>query len=108
MFIDVNTYQVSVYYNIYLINIVFFRCRVVSIAKAQEVELRKMHEIILLIKIEWSRNFPRNALCSRKSALVIGLHKLNTTIEAMKLKLCVENEKRIENSGCLIKAHKEH
>ena len=54
MNIDISACQASVHCNAHLTKTAFFRCGVMSIAKAQEIELKKTHEDPILIKMELS------------------------------------------------------
>ena len=67
-----------------------------------------MHEEPLLIKMGLSRTIPRNALCMRKSVLGIRLHLTSAAIEVIKLKLCIENKRRMGNTGNFIELHEEY
>ena len=62
MNLDVNTYQVVVYYNVHMIKSVFFGCRVINITKKQEKELKRLYEEPILRKMDFSTKFIRNTL----------------------------------------------
>jgi len=90
--LDINLYQASVYYHIYMIKSVFFGCRVIQLKLRQEKELKQLYEEPLLIKISFSRKFPRKVLYMRKIALGIGIMSLRTIIDTLKLKLFIGNK----------------
>ena len=73
MNIDINPFQVVIYCNIYIIKLVYFRCRIIALYKNEEIKLKRIYEVLLLLKIGFSKNFPRTALYSRKSTLGIRL-----------------------------------
>ena len=105
MNIDINPYQASVYFNVYMIKSVFFGCGVINLNEKQELELRKLYEEPMLIKLGFSRNFPRKVLYMRKSALGIGLMAPKTIIDTMKLKLYIGNVRRIGNATQALDIH---
>ena len=100
-----NACQASVHHNVCLIKTVFFGYSVINITKAQEEELKKMHEKPILIGL--SRNYPRKVLCMRKSTLRIGLMEPRTIIDVLKFKTCIRCKLRIGNSGECTTAHEE-
>ena len=74
-------------YNVCLIKKVYFGCGIMHVSKQQEKELKKIYEPVLLKKLGLSENFPRSALCSRKTALGVGLLAPRTIIDVLTLKL---------------------
>ena len=96
MNIDINSYQAAMYFNVYMIKSVYFRCRMVNMNQQQEKELQRICKEPILIKLGLSRKFPRTVLCSRKSVLGVGLMLPSALIATLKLKLCIRN-KRAEN-----------
>jgi len=71
----------------------------------QELELKKLYEEPILMKLGFSRNFPRKVLYMRKSALGIGLMTPKTIIDIMKLKLYVGNVRKIGNAQKALEIH---
>jgi len=92
MNMDINSYQASVYYNIYMIRLVFFGCGVIELHIREEKELRRICEEPLLVKLGLSKKFPWAALYTRKSALGVGLMKPSTIIAMLKMKQYVGNK----------------
>ena len=72
MSIDINLHQAAVHYNTHMIKSFYFGYGVVQLNKGQENELKRLHEALLLVKLELSKNFPCHVLCSRKSILGVG------------------------------------
>ena len=86
---DVNQFQAATHYNAYVIKSVCFRCRIVELNDQKEKELIRTCEESLLVKHGLSRKFPRSVLCSRISALVVGIMTPRTMIETLKAKSCL-------------------
>jgi len=90
----------SMYYNMYLIKMVYFGCGVMSLTPQQEIILKKIYEPIILKKLGLSKNFPRAVLYSRKTALGVGLIAPRTIVDELSLKLYLGHrraEDRISN-----------
>ena len=104
---DINSYQASVYYNIYLIKTVYFGCGIIELNDKQERELKRIYKEPILNKLGFSKKFPRNVLYARKSALGIGLMEPNTIIAMLKLKLYVGSKRGRGNSWESVKVQEE-
>ena len=63
----------------------FFGSGILCLTDAQEKELKRTCEEPTLMKLDLSNKFPRAALCSRKSALGVGLMEPSTIIDVLKL-----------------------
>ena len=107
MNIELNPYQASVYYHVYMIKSVFFGCGVIQLNEKQEIELKRLYEEPLLMKLGFSRNFPRKVLYMRKSAFGIGIMAPKTILDTMKLKLYIGNVRRNGNAGKAIEIHQD-
>ena len=83
---DINLYQASVYFNVYIIKSVFFGCGVIELNPKEVKELKQIYEEQMLIKLGLSKKFPRTALYTKKSALGVGIIKSETIIAILKLK----------------------
>ena len=83
---DINSYQALVYFNIYMIKSIFFGCGVIELNPKEVKKLKQIYEELMLIKLGFSKKFPRIALYTRKSALGVGIIKPETTIAILKLK----------------------
>jgi len=96
------------YYNVYMIKSVYFRSGIVELNNKQEIELRRIYEELLLIKLGLSRKFPRDILHSRKSALGVGIMKPTTIIDMLKAKLFLGNVRRKGVTYVAIKLQEEY
>ena len=83
---NINPFQASIYYNTCMIESVYVGCVIVDLNDEQERELKITCEEPLLIKLGLSRKFPRNVLCSRKSALGVRIMTPKTIIDILKEK----------------------
>lgn len=72
---------------------VHFGSGVISLTEQQEIALKRIYEPVLLRKMNLSKKFPRSVLCSRKTALCIGLLAPRTTIDVLALKLHLGNQR---------------
>ena len=104
---NINSYQAAIYYNAYMIKSVCFGCGIIELSEEQEIELKKIYEEPLLIKLGLSRRFPRAVLHSRKSALGIGIMTPRTIIDILKAKLHVGNVRREGETNAAIALHEE-
>ena len=52
---DINACQAAVYFNICMIKSVHFGCGVVNLDKKQEKELKRIHEELMLMKLDLSQ-----------------------------------------------------
>ena len=77
---------VYIYYNMYLLTKVYFRCGIMKITDKQEEYLMKIYEPTILKKLGFSVKFPHNILYAWKLALGIGIIKSSTVIKTLALK----------------------
>ena len=92
MNLDINSYQASVYYNMYMIKAVLFRYSVVELHLKEEEELKRIYEEPFLQKLGLSKKFPRAVMYTRKSTLGLGIMAPSTIIALLKLKLFIGNK----------------
>ena len=90
------------YYNMYLINKVYFGCEVMSISTQQEDELKKIYEPVLLRKLRLSEKFPRRILYSRKLVLGVRLLAPRIIVDALALKLYIGHKRANKRIGKII------
>ena len=90
-----------------MIKSAYFSCRIVILRTKEDQELRKIYEAPILLKLGFSKNFPRTILCTRRSALRIGLMMPQTIIEILKLKLCIGNKRKKWNAYEAVKAQED-
>ena len=90
------------YYNMYLIEKVYFRCGVMSILPQQEYVLKQIYEPVILQKLGLSENFLRAVLYSRKTALGVGLLAPRTIIDMLAMKLYLEYQRAKDRTSLLI------
>lgn len=107
MHMDMNPYQATVYYNTYMIRSVYFGCGIITLEPREELELRRIYKGPLLVKLGFSKTYPRNTLYSRKSALGLGLMTLRTIIEILKLKMYIRTERIKGNVSEAIQAQED-
>ena len=80
---------VYVYYNIYLIKAVYFGCGIIQLTPNEEKILKAIYEEPILIKLGYSKKFPRRVLYMRKNVLGIGLLRPKTIMKILALKLYI-------------------
>ena len=80
------------YFNIYLLKNIFFRCRIVNLNEKQEKELQRMCKEMIAIKLRLRQKFSRYVLHTRRNVIGIGLIKLNTAITILTTKLFIGNK----------------
>ena len=97
-----------VYYNMYLLTKVYFRCRIMKITDKQEEHLMKIYKLIILKKLGFSIKFPCNVLYTRKSALGIGIIKPSTAIEILAPKQYIGHKRMKTNLALTIDINKEN
>ena len=78
-----------------------------KITNNQDKELRKLYETTLAKKLRLGSNFSRAAMCSRKSAVEIGLVKPKTVIAILACKLYVGNVRAKTKIGKIIRMQDE-
>ena len=105
---DINSYQALVYFNVYMIKSIFFGCRVIELNPKEVKELKKIYEEPMLIKLGFSKKFPRTAFYTRKSTLGVGIMKSETIIAILKLKQYIGNMRKLGNAGKLIRVQEEY
>ena len=108
MNVDINSYQALVYFNIYIIKSVFFGCRVIELNPKEVKELKQIYKEPMLIKLGFSKKFPRTALYIRKSVLGVEMIKPETIIAILKLKQYIRNVKKPGNAGKSIRIQEEY
>ena len=83
-----------IFFNMHLINKVYFGCGAFMITPKQEEILMKMHEPVTLRKMGFSVKFLRKIVHAQKSSLGIGLMKPSTTMTIVALKLHVGRKRK--------------
>ena len=91
-----------------MIKSVCFGCSIVDFNHRQEKELKHIYEEPLLVKLGLSRKFPRSVLCSRKSALGVGIMTPSTIIDTLKAKLHLGNVRAEGNAAKVVLVQEEH
>ena len=104
---ELSAYQTYIYFNMYLLRSVFFRCEVVKISEKQEKDLKKMYEIPLLTKLKLGEKFPRKVLYVRRIAMRVGLIQPCIAIVIVTLQLYFGNIRIESNAGNIILALEE-
>ena len=102
-----------IFFNVCLIKKVCFGCGMFVMTPKQEETLMKMHEPVMLRKMEFSMKFLRKIVHAQKSSLVIGLMKPSTIIAIFALKLCVGHKRHVSKTAEMIEinennAHVQH
>jgi len=100
-----NTYM---YYNMYLMRKVYFRCGIITIMPNQEKILMKISKSILLRKMDLSKKFPRKMLYARKSALGVELMKPLRMVAILSLKLYMGHVRAQDRIANIIKINEEN
>ena len=105
---QINLFQAAIYYNARMIKSVHFGCGAVELNHRQEKELKRICKEPLLVKIELSRKFPRSILCSRKSALGIGILTPSAIMDMFKTKLFLGKLRTEGNEAKAVAAQEEY
>ena len=105
---DINSYQVYIYFNVYMIKSVFFGYGVIELNSREEEELKRIYKEPLLIKLGLGKKFSRIVLYKRKSALGIGLMKPSIIIAILKLKSYIGNKRKQGNATKSINIQEEY
>ena len=105
---DINSYQACMYFNVYMIKSVFFGCGVIELNLKEEKELKRIYKEPMLIKLGFSKKFPRIVLYTRKSALGVELMQLSTIIAILKLKSYIGNKRKQRNTTKSINIQEEY
>ena len=79
--------QAVLYYNLYMLTSVCFRCSIIKLHEKEELELRRLHESTMLRKLGFSTNFLRKLICVSKEMLGLSLLLPSTMIAKHRLKL---------------------
>ena len=87
--VNIHPVLTHIYFNVYFMMKVYFRCGIISILDTQEKKLKPIYENTILNKFGLSEKFLHEVLYMRKSALGLGLIKPSTVIELQVLKLYV-------------------
>ena len=74
------------YFNIYMLKSVFFRCGLVSLSEMEEDEMKRTCENPTLKKLGLSAKLPREVIYMRKTALGLKLMEPNTVLSILMLK----------------------
>ena len=90
-----------------MIKYTYFGCKIVILLIKEDSELRQIYEALILLKLGFSKNFSRTALCTRRSALKIGLMTPQTIIEILKLKLYIGNKRKKGNVYKVVKVQED-
>ena len=104
---NINPFQAAIYYNAYIIKSVYFRCRIIKLTVAQEIELKRIYEILLLMKLGLGQKFSQKVLYSRKSTLEVGIITPKTIIDILKAKLYIGNVRKREETSKVIELYSE-
>ena len=99
--------QTSMYYNLYMLANVYFRCGIMKLHEKEEIELRRLYESTILRKLGFSKNFPRKIMYVSKEMLGLGLFLPSTMIAIQGLKLYLGNKRSTSNASRMINALEE-
>ena len=72
---------------------VYFRYGIIKLSDDEENELRRLYKAMLLSKLGFSVNFPRDVMYVSKEMLGLGFFLPSTMIDMYKLALFVENKR---------------
>ena len=78
-----------IFFNVYLIKIVYFGCGIVEINDRQEKYLQSIYEITIFNKLRLSKKFLRQILYARRDMIGIGLICPKTVINILATKLYI-------------------
>ena len=104
---ELTSCQVHVYFNIYMLKIIFFGCGVVILSEMEEDEMKRIHENTTLNKLWLSVKFPREAIYMRKTALGLGLLEPNTVVSILILKQYFGHMRIVSDASNVIKTNEE-
>ena len=90
-----------------MIKSVYFGCGIVKLIVVQEIELKRIYETPLLIKLGLGQKFPHKVLYSRKSALGVRIMIPKTIINILKAKLYIGNVRKRGETNKVIELHSE-
>ena len=82
-------YQACMYFNMYMLKSIFFGGGIMQISEKQCDELEKTHEVLILVKLQLSKTFPRKLMYARKSFLGLGLLPPETILAIQIIKLYI-------------------
>ena len=63
----------------------FFGCEIANLDKKQYDELKQAHELPIARKMGLGENLPRKLLCTKKTALGVGLIQSKTVIDSLEI-----------------------
>ena len=99
-----NEFQAHIYFNIYLLRSVFFRCGVFEITQNQDKELKKIYKAPLLHKLNLGEKFLRKLLYARWNLIRVEIIQPNTAIAMNKMRLYLDNTRLNSNVEQMILA----
>ena len=105
---ELKTWQVHIYFNIYLVKSVFFGCGIVELNERELHEMERICEKPILRKLHLSEKFPRRMMCVDKKSLGLGLMRPKTIMSMLKLKQCFGNMRLLNNASDMIKTNSEN
>ena len=82
---------------------VYFRCVIMSITDAQDMQLRRMCERPLARKLGLGSNFPRKIMYGRVTAMGVGIFSHKTAISSSTLKLHSSHKRMNSENGFFLK-----
>ena len=103
----INTFQAFIYFNMYMMRSMYFRCYMIDINKMRCNEICKVYEATIAKKLNLSMTFPRKLLYARRTVFGIGLLQPYTIIAMATLKQYIGNLRIIRNVRKMIVANKE-
>ena len=104
---EINPCLVCFCFNPCLLKKVFFGCEVLKLLMRQDRELRKFCESTIAKKIMLGSTVPKEALCSKNSAVGIGLIKPKTAVATLAYKLHIGNVRVKIKIGKIIRYQEE-
>ena len=92
------------FFNAYLMKIVYFGYGIVEINERQEKYLQSLYETIILNKLMLSKKFPRRILHVRRNTIGIGFIRPKTVINALATKLYIGHQQANTSTSNMIQA----
>jgi hypothetical protein len=92
------------FFNAYLMKIVYFGYGIVEINERQEKYLQSLYETIILNKLMLSEKFPRRILYVRRNTIGIGFIRPKTVINALATKLYIGHQQANTSTSNMIQA----
>ena len=100
-------HQAYVYFNMYILKSIFFGVAIIEINEKQIKELKRINKILIITKLQLSKNFPKILLCARKSFLGLGLISPETVMEISILKVYLGYKRLKRNITRMIQIREE-